>query len=187
MVYAYKSLHSNSIESCYSSEEKNKVNLQPLFSMLLHTAKVTLTLPVSNAWQERAETAMKVVNTRYRSSLQNMLGRLWMVLIVSPSVKDCGPVVKFAIKMWPENKKRKKVPRVKVKRLLFQGHFLVCSTETWDATRHNHSGTTSCIYLRSFCFCSWWTGRSRGSGWKATILDLPPCSPDSIREWQCKW
>ena len=87
--------------------------------MLLHTANVTLTLPVSNAWPERAETAMKLVNTTYRSSLQNMLGSLQMVLIARPSVKDCGPVVKFAIKMWPENMKRKKFPPVKVKRLPF--------------------------------------------------------------------
>lgn len=90
--------------------------------MLLHTAKVTLTLPVSNAWRERAETAMKLVNTTYRSSLQNMSGSLEMVLIARPSVNDCGPVVRFVIKMWPGNMKRKKFPPVK-------GQFLVCSTE----------------------------------------------------------
>ena len=36
-----------------------------------------------------------------------------MVLINGPSVKDCGPVVKLAVKMWLAEKKRKKLPSVK--------------------------------------------------------------------------
>lgn len=75
-----------------------------------------------------------------------MSGSLQMVLIARPSVKDCGPVVKFVIKMWPENMKRKKFPSVK-------GQFLVCSTEeTRDATRHNHSGPPAVSILEDSAF-----------------------------------
>ena len=94
---------------------KNKVNYQPCFGILLQIAEVALTLPDSNVWPERGASAMKLVKTRCRSSLQNdMLESLQMVLINGPSVKDSGPVVKLAVKLWLGGKKRKKLPPVKV-------------------------------------------------------------------------
>lgn len=89
----------------------NKVNYQPFFGMLLHIAEVALTLPVSNAWPERGASAMKLVKTRCRNSLQNdMLESLLMVLINGPSMKDCGQVVKLAVKMWLGERKGKSFP-----------------------------------------------------------------------------
>ena len=75
--------------------------------MLLQIAEIALRLPVSNAWPECL--ARMEVTTRCRNSLQNeMLEALLMVLINGLSVKDCGLVVKLAVKMWLAEKKRKK-------------------------------------------------------------------------------
>ena len=91
---------------------RQKVTYEPCFGMLLNLAEIAFTIPVTNAWPERGASAMKLVKTRCRSSLQNdTLEALLMVLINGPPVKQCKPVIQNAVR-WIDEKKRKKLPRI---------------------------------------------------------------------------
>lgn len=77
---------------------KGKSYFVTFFPLLLYTAEVVVTLPVSNAWPERGASVVKNVKTRLRSRLQNeMLQAILAVGINGPDVQRCLPVVKDAV------------------------------------------------------------------------------------------
>ena len=159
---------------------KNKVNYQPFFYLLLQIAEIALRLPVSNAWPECL--ARMEVTTRCRNSLQNeMLEALLMVLINGLSVKDCGLVVKLAVKMWLAEKKRKKVPPVKRTKI----PLLMDNSQT---VQQEYSQPDIAILeaaepiLEVSSFAAHHDQQQTVQEEVAeigTLLDLPPCSPDS--------
>jgi len=155
---------------------KNKVNYQPFFDMLLHIAKVALILPVSNAWPERGASAMKLVKTRCRNSLQNeMLEALLMVLINGPSVKDCGPLVKLAVKTWLGEKKRKKLPPTKITRIPLMD---VQAVQQEQDVQGEMTVIPPAVSIPTLSAIDEQTVQEEVAE-IGSLLDLPPCSPDS--------
>ncbi|CAB4031118.1 Zinc finger 862 [Paramuricea clavata] len=75
---------------------------------LLQLAEVCLTLPVSNAWPERAASAIKRLKTRQRSNLKNdMLRSLLHITVNGPDSSDCHHVIEEAMKEWLSKPRRK--------------------------------------------------------------------------------
>lgn len=94
---------------------RNKAMLTPFFKLLIFVAEVALIIPVSNAWPERGFSAMKLVKSRLRSSLQNnMLNALLSVLINGPPADQASKIIKRAVQMWLDAKVRRKLPPSKV-------------------------------------------------------------------------
>ena len=90
----------------------NKAKYLPFFENMIVIAEIALTLPVSNAWQERGASVLKLVKSRLRSRLKNdMLQCLLHVKINGPDVlsPDAKTIIKMAADEFLSMKKRKKV------------------------------------------------------------------------------
>ena len=117
---------------------RQKVTYEPFLVCFL-MAEIAFTIPVTNGWPERGASAMKLVKTRCRSSLQNdTLEDLLMVLINGSPVKQCKPVIQNAVR-WIDEKKRKKLPRihaVNVRNSPNIGEIVIESKEQSTQTEH---------------------------------------------------
>ncbi|VDI53199.1 Hypothetical predicted protein [Mytilus galloprovincialis] len=77
---------------------------------LVHISKIVISLPVSNAWSKRGDSAIKRIKTRLKTSPKNdMLATLLQVSVDGPEVKEADKMVHDAVGKWVTMKKRKKL------------------------------------------------------------------------------
>ena len=85
--------------------------LNQIIPLLNSSAEAILSLPIMNAWPERSASAIKRIKTRLRSRLSNkMLESLLHISINGPEVstEECEQLIRAAIDLWLNQKKRKK-------------------------------------------------------------------------------
>ena len=83
-----------------------------LYPCISKIAEVALALPVSNAWPERGASKIKLIKSRLRSRLKNdLLNSLLQISINGPDLfsRESDDIIKRAVKVWMNAKKRKKV------------------------------------------------------------------------------
>ena len=89
---------------------------QDTYSELLMVAEAAWTMPLSNCWPERGESAIKRIKTRMRSRLTgDMLNALMHVSINGPSfgTEECDNIVQRAAEIWLSAKNRRKLHSAK--------------------------------------------------------------------------
>ena len=88
----------------------SRQNVRMNYQELVNIAMIVISLPVSNAWPERGDSAIKRIKTRLRCSLKNdMLAALLQVSVNGLEMKEANSVVNASAEKWMKMKKRTKL------------------------------------------------------------------------------